>query len=511
MKKLLVVLALVLVFSVIFVACNKTEEGTPETTTVAENNGTEAPTTKAPEVDGTEAPTTEAPTTEEPTEAPTTEAPTTEAPTTEAPTTEAPTEGPTTEEPTEEPTGEEPTTEEPTTEEPTTEEPTTEEPPVVEEIRFIGALADINGLGPNGKKFSMTNNYTTYAPHSNNPNVVIYPPAIGGWDYTCRRFSLNGWAMLEGGNGEMVWSYDGGKTWLPIADVTYSDQDFAKLKAFADTAGFATYEESYVWDANFVLTIDLTEYFADDEYVTIWVGRKSVNGTPVVIYKFGEILTGEEAYVPEIEDGCGNVSRDDVKHPVTVVDFSLFESNLGVQDSKGRFDRIRVGTLNGVDTNCGNNVAWQSSDRIIQLLEKDLTTASHYFQIEGWVALVAGNLDLEMSINVIRNGEITWSKNTTDHYTGGTNYKNEVTCFKYCDKDFRNDIYYFNLNGPSANPYSAFYSARLYTSILQDGDSVHLVLKDRTTGVSYCFNYFTIKVVADNTDLTVDLAALAIK
>ena len=63
MKKLLVVLALVLVFSVIFVACNKTEEGTPETTTVAENNGTEAPTTKAPEVDGTEAPTTEAPTT----------------------------------------------------------------------------------------------------------------------------------------------------------------------------------------------------------------------------------------------------------------------------------------------------------------------------------------------------------------------------------------------------------------------------------------------------------------
>ena len=86
MKKLLVLLALCMVFSVVLVACNN--EGTEDTTTDA---ATDAPTT--------EAPTTEAPTTETPTEEPTTEAPTTEAPTTEAPTTEEPT----TEEPTTEP------------------------------------------------------------------------------------------------------------------------------------------------------------------------------------------------------------------------------------------------------------------------------------------------------------------------------------------------------------------------------------------------------------------------
>ena len=102
MKKLIVLLALCMVFSVVLVACDNNTQ-TPDGTT-------EAPATDAP----TEAPTTEAPTTEEPT----TEEPTTEAPTTEEPTTEAPT--------TEEPTTEEPTTEAPTTEAPTTEEPTIE-------------------------------------------------------------------------------------------------------------------------------------------------------------------------------------------------------------------------------------------------------------------------------------------------------------------------------------------------------------------------------------------------
>ena len=82
MKKLLVLLALCMVFSVVLVAC-ETEPETPETT--------EETTTVAPETD---APTTEEPTTEEPTtEEPTTDAPTTQEPTTEPPTTEPPTTG----------------------------------------------------------------------------------------------------------------------------------------------------------------------------------------------------------------------------------------------------------------------------------------------------------------------------------------------------------------------------------------------------------------------------------
>ena len=81
MKKLLILLALCMVFSVALVACDNEPTGDGQTT---DEVTTEAPTTEEP----TEAPTTEA-TTEEPTEAPT-DAPTTEAPTTE-PTTEAPT------------------------------------------------------------------------------------------------------------------------------------------------------------------------------------------------------------------------------------------------------------------------------------------------------------------------------------------------------------------------------------------------------------------------------------
>ena len=98
MRKLLICLSLVLVLTLVFVACNKNDTPDGNTNDVT----TEAP-TQAP----TEKPSTPAET-EAPTEAPTTEEPTTEAPTTEAPTTEAP------------------TTEEPTTEEPTTEAPTTE-------------------------------------------------------------------------------------------------------------------------------------------------------------------------------------------------------------------------------------------------------------------------------------------------------------------------------------------------------------------------------------------------
>ena len=74
MKKLLVLLALCMVFSVALVACDNNTENPEETTA----GSTEAPTTEE---------TAEAPTTEETTEAPTTEE-TTEAPTTEETTTE---------------------------------------------------------------------------------------------------------------------------------------------------------------------------------------------------------------------------------------------------------------------------------------------------------------------------------------------------------------------------------------------------------------------------------------
>ena len=84
MKKLLILLALCMVFSVVLVACNNETQSGEQTT---DQVTTEAPATEEPT---TEAPTTEEPTTEEPTtEEPTTEAPTTEEPTTEEPTTDA--------------------------------------------------------------------------------------------------------------------------------------------------------------------------------------------------------------------------------------------------------------------------------------------------------------------------------------------------------------------------------------------------------------------------------------
>ncbi len=95
MKKLLILLALCMVFSVVLVACD---------------NGTDEP----------------ADSTAESTEAPTTEEPTTDAPTTEEPTTE-------------EPTTEEPTTEEPTTDAPTTEETTGE--PTPDPVKVIAAMS----------------------------------------------------------------------------------------------------------------------------------------------------------------------------------------------------------------------------------------------------------------------------------------------------------------------------------------------------------------------------------
>ena len=137
-KKLFQVLALCIVFVTVFSSCTRGElpaeeitTDTPtsniettasdETTASGEENTTEAPTTETPT---TEAPTTEAPTEENTTEENTTEENTTEENTTEENTTE---ESTTEESTTEESTTEENTTEESTTEESTTEENTTEE------------------------------------------------------------------------------------------------------------------------------------------------------------------------------------------------------------------------------------------------------------------------------------------------------------------------------------------------------------------------------------------------
>ena len=202
------------------------------------------------------------------------------------------------------------------------------------------------------------------------------------------------------------------------------------------------------------------------------------------------------------DSACGAISREDAANPVSVVSFDQFNSLAGVTDMDFRTDRLRVGIQNGIATNLGNNTAWQASDRVIRILQSDVTTEGNLFQIEGWIKLDFGERDYEFSFNVYRNGEIVWSKNTTEDYSGDLAYDahlRETIFFRYCSPDYRSDIYN-TAQGPSA-----LYSAKLDASILQNGDSVHFIIKDKDTGAEYCFNHFVIKVVSDTTDLTVNL------
>ena len=356
-----------------------------------------------------------------------------------------------------------------------------------ENIGYIGSIYDVNGLGPNGKKVTATNNYSTYSPHTNNPNVIIYPPCVEGqFDYMCRSLSLNGWAIVEGGNGEMVWSYDGGKTWMEISNASYSDQS-ADLKPFATVAGFK-YEEYCQWDANFALTIDLSS-LEDNSYVNIWVGRRNAYGKAVAIFEFAEILIGDEYYVADIHEECGAISRDDNKYPINILSLDTCASTFNIQDSKGRIDRLRVlnysNGLYGADTSIANNMASYTWNKVIQFLEKDIAAKEHIFTLEGWVSYTKDIPEENISFSgvIYRNGEIL-------KYLGGTTIPREL----------RPDI-------GAALGISRYNAYKIWLGVcdLQSGDTVHLLMTVVENGekTTYCMSSFTVMIVPDSTDITV--------
>ena len=364
---------------------------------------------------------------------------------------------------------------------------------------YIGAINAINGLGPNGKKWNITNYYGSYSPNTLNPNVTYNLPISGdAFDYYCRSFTITGWALLDNGQGDMYWSDDGGKTWKPVDYQFFTDGNSGH-EAAANLLNVKNYTPT---DANFIVTIDLSGY-ADDEFVEICVGRAAGNGVIVNIFKFAGVVIGDEEREILTDSTCGSISRDDASNPVSVVSFDMFNSLAGVTDIDFRTDRLRVGT-NGATGNMtlGNQAAWQASDRVIRILQSDVTTAGNLFQVEGWVKLDFGERNYELSLNVYRDGAKVWSKNTTDDYSGDLAidaHLRETIFFRYCSPSYRNDIY------NAAQGPSAFYSAKLDATILQDGDSVHFVITDKDTGVEYCFNHFIIKVVSDTTDLTLNV------
>ena len=512
MKKLLLVLAIVLAVSVIFVSCNRDDKGTtPDTTTEAPTTGApvvEDPTTEVPTTDGAEDPTTEAPTTdggeETTTEAPTDEDPTTEAPTdedltTEAPTDDLPDEDDTTEAPTDDLPDEDDTTvggeddttvggEDDTTvggEDDTTEAPTTEAPtdaPVEETIPFIGIISDINGLGKDGKKVNATNVFSE-TPHTFNPVTYYYPTVGDAWDYTARRLSVNGWALVEGGQGDLVWSDDGGLTWKKVTNVTFTDATDAEeakgiFGEMAKTGGLKSYN---TFDVHFSLTIDLSGY-ADDEYVTIWIGRENADGKAVAIFKFSEMMIGDEVHVPETCPVCGNMHMDDVMHPVRIVSFDTFKSSHSITDAQGLTDRIRVRpyTLDptGVTSYCNStpDFTW---NKTVRILEKDIF-AGHTFTIEGWVGLTEEVSGIDFCVQVWRNGELY-----------KTNGGDPVAAHP--------DV----IAAAQANACKTASQYKIWLGVedLQDGDSIHFVMMDTVNNKSYCFRDFTLNIVADNTDL----------
>ena len=517
MKKLLLVLAIVLAVSVIFVSCNRDDKGTtPDTTTEAPTTGApvvEDPTTEAPTTDGAEDPTTEAPTTdggeETTTEAPTDEDPTTEAPTDEDPTTEAPTddlpgEDPTTEAPTDDLPSEDPTTEAPTDdlpgEDPTTEAPT-EAPtdaPVEETIPFIGIISDINGLGKDGKKINTTNTFQE-TPHTFNPVTYYYPTVGDAWDYTARRLAVHGWALIEGGQGDLVWSDDGGHTWRPVDKFSFSDAtdvEVSKMGEFAKVGGLKTYN---TFDMHFYAEIDLSKYYDDDEYVTIWIGRENADGKAVAIFKFSEMLIGEEVYVAESHEECGHVAMMDMRNPVYIVSFDVFKSANGYTDAGGHTDRLRIwdrldgaGNVAARDDSIGNNTPYWTWNKVVRLIEKDITPG-HIFTIEGWVGFNSAygtgmdHTNVDFTIEVYRNGVLHKINNGDPNPVSMNPGVGAVLAAG-------------NLPGGS------LYKLWLGAEDLQNGDSLHVIMTHTAadgTQTKYCIKDFTIQIVPNDTDLTI--------
>ena len=169
MKKLILLIALMLVVTMSVVACNTgNDTGEPPVTTDAV---TEAPTEAV---------------TEQPTEAPTTEEPTTEAPTAE-PTTEA-------------------TTEEPT-QEPTTEEPTTEAPAAPVEPTAYYSAETLAALTPANANVTLVDGYAHFLTGTSdtmtNPSITLTAEGEGYSDIivikyrtNCGTYGSNFWGTL---------------------------------------------------------------------------------------------------------------------------------------------------------------------------------------------------------------------------------------------------------------------------------------------------------------------------
>ena len=511
MKKLLLVLAIVLAVSVIFVSCNRDDKGTtPDTTTEAPTTGApvvEDPTTEAPTTDGAEDPTTEAPTTDGGEET-TTEAPTDEDPTqggddeTTAPGEDLPGDDDETTAPGEDLPGDDDETTAPggnvPGEDETTapggnvpgEDETTTAPvenptdaPVEETIPFIGIISDINGLGKDGKKVNATNVFSE-TPHTFNPVTYYFPTVGGAWDYTARRLSVNGWALVEGGQGDLFWTDDGGLTWNKVTDVTFTDATEAEEARgiFGEMAKVGGLKSFNTFDVKFSLTIDLSKYYDDDEYVTIWIGRENADGKKVAIFKFGEMLIGDEVHVPETCSVCGNMHMDDVMHPVRIVSFDTFKSSHSITDAQGFTDRIRVRpfTLDptGFTSYC-NSTADFTWNKTVRLLQKDLF-AGHTFTIEGWVGLTEEVPGIDFCVQVWRNGEL-YKTNGGDPITA---HPDVIAAAQ-----------------KNACKTASQYKIWLGAEDLQDGDSIHMVMMDTVNNKSYCFREFTLNIVANDTNL----------
>jgi hypothetical protein len=284
----------------------------------------------------------------------------------------------------------------------------------------------------------------------------------------------------------MIWSDDRGKTWKKISDVTYSDQT-VDMTPFAAIAGIKNWNE---FDMVFSLTIDLSGY-DDDEYVTIWIGRENGDGKPVAIFKFAEILIGDEVCISETHDICGHVTMGDMKNIVHTVAFDVFKSSHAIADAAGRIDRIRVwnhGSVSG--DSIANNTPHHTWNKVVRLLEKDLQVADHVFTIEGWTAFTVEGVNetnVDYSAEVYRNGELL--KTASGDPLNISINKGVVNV----------------INGNSALKGGALFKLWLGVTDLQEGDYVHVIMTHTAadgTVTKYCIKDFTIDIVANDTDLT---------
>jgi hypothetical protein len=260
------------------------------------------------------------------------------------------------------------------------------------------------------------------------------------------------------------------------------------MPPFAAIAAIKNWNE---FDMVFSLTIDLSGY-EDDEYVTIWIGRRDGDGNAVAIFKFGEIMIGDEVYVPELHDVCGHVSMDDMKNIVHTVSFDVFKSSHNVTDVAGRVDRLRVWNHDGITgDSIANNTPRHTWNKVVRLLEKDLQIADHVFTIEGWTAFQVEGVDhtnVTYGAEVYRNGELI-------KVAGGA--ANNVTV---------NPGVVAVINSNSALKGGALFKVWLGVSDLAEGDYVHVFMTHTDANgkqTKYCIKDFTISIVPNDTDFTI--------